>query len=146
MENRLDLAALFVKYLESRCTPEEIKRLLKHFENAENEQSLRELIQTELEFSEKDKSNHTNIDAAVSKIRTSLIKNIRQNRIETPVKRIRFYKWAKICAIWFLIVGIAGLLMYHYQAEIRNFIHPIKLYTINTKHINLCYDFSFTQY
>lgn len=133
MENQLDIANLFVKYLESRCTPEEIKRLLGYFENAENEEALRALILTELEFTEIDKKNHANIDAAVSKVRTILIKDLQQNRIETPVKKFRLYKWAKICAIWFLLIGAAGLLINHFQEGIRNFIHPVKLYTINTK-------------
>ena len=133
MENQLHIADLFVKYLESRCTPEEIKRLLRYFENAENEQALRALILTELEFTEIDKKNHANIDAAVSKVRTILIKDLRQNRIETPVKKFRLYKWANICAVWFLLIGAVGLLINHYQGSIREFIHPVKFYTINTK-------------
>jgi transmembrane sensor len=133
LENQSDIADLFVRYLESKCTPEEIKRLLRYFDKAENEQTLRVLIHTELEFTEITKRNHPNIDSVIATTRSKLIKEIKQRRKRSPTKKSRLYKWVKICAVWFLLIGAGGFMINYFQEEIRNAIHPIKFYTINTK-------------
>jgi len=133
LENQLDIADLFVKYLESRCTPEEIKRLLRYFDNAENERTLRALIHTELEFTEIDKRDHPNIDTVIATTRSNLIKDLKQGRELSLTKNSRLYKWVKICAVWFLLIGAGGLMINYFQDEIKNAIHPVKFYTISTK-------------
>ncbi|MDB5086747.1 MAG: FecR family protein [Mucilaginibacter sp.] len=133
MENQLDIADLFVKYLESGCTPEEIKRLLRYFDIVENEEVLRALINTELEFTEIDKRDHPNIDTVIATTRSNLIKDLTQSRELSTTKNSRLYKWAKICAVWFLIIGAGGLMINYFQWEIKKAIHPVKFYTINTK-------------
>ncbi len=133
MENQLDIADLFVKYLESSCSPDEIKRLLRYFDNAENEEVLRALINTELEFTEVDKRDHPNIDSVIATTRSNLIKDLKQSGELFPNKNSWLYKWVKICAVWFLLIGAGGLMINYFQEEIKNVIHPVKFYTLNTK-------------
>jgi len=133
LENQLDITNLFVKYLESRCTPEEIKRLLMYFDSGENEPTLRALIHTELELTEIHKRDHSNIDTVIATTRSNLIKELKQSRKLSTTKKDRLYRWVKICAVWFLLIGAGGLMINYFQEEIKNSIHPVKFYTINTK-------------
>jgi transmembrane sensor len=52
LEEPQKIEQLFKRYLQNRCSPEEIKLLFQYFDAEENESILKDLIRTELESSQ----------------------------------------------------------------------------------------------
>lgn len=52
MDLPIKIEILFERYLENKCSLDEIKLLSEYFAKAENESAIRSLIKTEIEFSQ----------------------------------------------------------------------------------------------
>jgi len=134
LNNSLPIVDLFVKYLQDSCTADEVKQLLKYFEREENEEVLRDLIRAELDFSHQGEITDSKEDAAILKVKSTLLNEIKQNHERHVHKRSALiYKWVKICAVWLVLGGSAVFLLNHYSDGIRGYFHPIKLLTIVTR-------------
>lgn len=117
MNNDFPLYYLFIKYLEGKCTPDEIRQLLLYFEDPEDEQVLRSLISAELGFTELDGYDSAQEDAAIAKVKSILLKKI-QDRGSKPGRkkttRWNIPAWTKIAAISFVLMMSLLLLFIKY--------------------------------
>jgi transmembrane sensor len=133
-ENQSAIIELFVKYLQDRCTPDEVKQLSKYFETEENEETLRQLISAELNFEQTGLIYDSKEDAVLQKVKTALIAEIRQKRKQqTNHKSFTFPRWLRIAALWLLISGTAAMLATHYLFKIGQISAPIKFAIIKTE-------------
>jgi transmembrane sensor len=103
---------LFKKYLENKCSPEELKSLLKEFDIEENEELLRSLIIRELEneqeigsFSEEDLRNSLtgSFNAIKSKLESEKI------NIVTPVVPLIKRNWFRLAAAAVFVLAVIGV-------------------------------------
>ncbi|MHB8205902.1 FecR family protein [Mucilaginibacter sp.] len=133
MNNPSLIVELFVKYLQDQCSVDEVKQLLKYFEIEENEEILRSLIRAELDFTHQGEITNSKEDAALLKVKSALIIEIKQGLEQHRFKRSAVIsKWLKICAVWLVLAG-SGLLIDHFYADIKSYLHPVKLMTIVTR-------------
>jgi ferric-dicitrate binding protein FerR (iron transport regulator) len=134
LNNPSPIVDLFVKYLQDRCTADEVKQLLKHFEIEGNEEILRSLIRVELDFTHQGEITNSKEDAALLKVKSVLISEIKQNQEQHRVKRLSpISRWVRICAVWLVLVGSTALLVNHFYPDIKGYFHPAKLFTIVTR-------------
>ena len=133
MNNPSPIVELFVKYLQDRCTTEELKQLLKYFEIEENEEILKSLIGAELDFAYRGEITDSKEDAALAKVKSILIDQIKQNQQQHVYVSAFFPRWVRICAVWLVLAGSAVLLFDHFYADIKGYLHPIKLLTVVTR-------------
>ena len=121
MDKHLPLYNLFVKYLEDKCSPDEIRQLLLYFDDSESEYVLRSLIKAELGFVNKDEDNEQKTDAAVNKVKSIIIKEItyrnNQESKDNSKRKFVLQNWMKIAALWLVLVTSVFLLVSRY---IRN--------------------------
>ena len=125
------IVKLFVKYLRDQCTAEEIKELSLYFENEENEAVLKSLIRAELDFAHQGAIVDSKEDAALLKIRSALLAQIKEDR--KPRRPVFIPRWLKICAVWLVIAGSTAVLAGHFYTAIEGYFHPAKLYTMVTR-------------
>ncbi|MEB0261817.1 FecR domain-containing protein [Mucilaginibacter sp. 10I4] len=134
MNNPSPIVDLFVKHLQDRCTADEVKQLLKHFEIEENEEILRHLIRAELDFTHQGEITNSKEDAALLKVKSALISKIKQNQEQPRVKRLSpISRWVSRCAVWLVLVCSTALLVDHFYTDIKDYFHPVKLLTATTK-------------
>ena len=134
MNNPLPIVDLFVKYLQDRCTADEVKQLLMYFEIEENEEILRHLIRAELDFTHQGEITNSKEDAILLKIKSVLISEIKQNQEQHRVKRLSpISRWVRICAVWLVLVCSAALLVDHFYTDIKGYFHPVKLLSLATR-------------
>ena len=125
MENYSPLVELFVKYLQDKCTPDEIKRLMQHFNSEENEVQLRQLIRAELEFTHQGQISDSKEEAILLKVKSNLITEIGEKRKD----RSRYIPaWLKIAAFWLLVAGGSGVLLSHFWRQRA----PVKFTVVKT--------------
>lgn len=124
MNNPLTVANLFVKYLKNECSADEIKQLLAYFNDEQKEETLRALIQAELGFADQDTGNQAVADAAVLKVRSALIQQLKE---KPRVKIIQFSKWRSLAAAGILLIGSTELVVNHYWHNIELYINPVKI-------------------
>ncbi|MCO5946731.1 FecR family protein [Mucilaginibacter flavidus] len=119
MNNQSSIYKLFVKYLEDNCTPEEIRQLLLYFDDGENEKVLRVLIRAELGFVENDKDSAGKTETAVNKVKSIIIKEIRDRSAHESKSRKNYSikKWLKIAALWLVLMSSTLLLFNQYIKE-----------------------------
>ncbi|MEO6521007.1 MAG: FecR domain-containing protein [Mucilaginibacter sp.] len=129
MNNPLTLAALFVKYLKNECSPGEIKQLLAYFNEKQNEETLRELIQAELGATDQNIRNQAKADAAVLKVRSTLVQQLKE---KPAIKIIQFSKWRSLAAAGIFLIGSAAFIANHYWHGIEHYIHPVKIMELTT--------------
>lgn len=122
---------LFVKYLQDRCTADEVKELIKYFEIEENEEILRSLIRAELDFAHQGEIAHSNEDAVLLKVKSALHHEIKENHEQH--RPIFITKWVKICAVWLVVACSTALLFGHFYTDIKGYFHPVKLFTMVTR-------------
>ncbi|GAA4090829.1 FecR family protein [Mucilaginibacter panaciglaebae] len=128
------IVELFVKYLQDRCTADEVKELLKYFEVEENEEILRSLIRAELDFAHQGDITNSKEDEVLLKIKSVLISEIKQNHEQDQLKRsISIHRWLRICAVWLVVAGSSAFLVNHFYTDIKGYFHSEKLYTTVTR-------------
>jgi transmembrane sensor len=115
MDKHLPLYNLFVKYLEDKCSPDEIRQLLLYFDDAESEYVLRSLIKAELGFVNKDEDIEQKTDAAVNKVKSMIIKEItyrnNQELKHNSKRKFVLQNWMKIAALWLVLITSVFLLV-----------------------------------
>ena len=128
-----NIKELFIKYLDNRCTPDEIRLLLNYYDNLEHEDVLKDLIIAELGRSSHDKANEVQTEIAVKQVRSSLIKEIKNNNHQSSEKVYSISYWFKLCAIWLLFLGIGTLFIKFYSNEIHTIFFAPKYSIVKTK-------------
>lgn len=118
MENPNPVEALFKRYLENKCTPDEVALLLGHFRAGTDEEQLRNLITEQLDAENADAAKHMQ---AVHEVYASL-----GRQITTPVRRSPMQPfmapYLRNAAIWLLVLLSAGAGLYlfkHREKETR---------------------------
>lgn len=130
--NHQSIAELFTRYLENRCTPEEIRELLIHFGTEQDEQELRTLINAELGVGHIH-AEEASVDQAILQVKAALLKQIKKSVRDRPVKRLRFPYWLRLSAIWLVLSGLAALFINYYWSDLNAFFHPVNLISTVTK-------------
>jgi transmembrane sensor len=107
---------LFKKYIDNRCSPGELKLLLKEFDEGMNEEVLKNLIRQQLEANDEWLSSDTSgleklLEESFNKIKTR-IESGNKNEI-APVVPITKRKWFRIAAaaVFILVVGTTFYLL-----------------------------------
>ena len=122
---------LFKKYLENKCSPEELKSLLKEFDIDDNEELLRSLITRELEneqeigfFSEEELENSLtgSFNAIKSKLESEKI------NIVAPVVPFMKRNWFRLAAAAVFVLAVTGVYVLVNQ-------QPVELPVANDQHI-----------
>ncbi|WP_353720002.1 FecR domain-containing protein [Dyadobacter sp. 676] len=107
MENPIPIETLFRRFLENKCTPEEVAKLLAHFRTGEDEEQLRRLIAAELDAADAGAEKY---GPAVREVYASLA-----DRIATPVRkpvRPLIAPYIRNAAVWLLVLLSAGAVLY----------------------------------
>ena len=125
MDNQSPVEDLFIKYLENRCTADEIRLLMNYFEVDQNEEMLGSMIHASLTF-ELPLGDQPLVNAAVKEVREILINEIRKDLPEKKARLHQLYKYMRIAAITLLLIGSAFALN-HYNQNIRNYFDPVKM-------------------
>lgn len=107
MNPQLPIAELFTKYLENRCSREEILQLLAYFKNAASEDELRTLIQAEL-IKDRTEDDAEKTDAVIVKVREALQEKIKKDQSRNSRN---YGRWLAIAAIWIIFTGSIGFLV-----------------------------------
>lgn len=118
MENPIPVEALFRRYLENKCTPDEVTLLLGHFRAGKDEEQLRRLIVGQLDAENADAGKHMH---AVQEVYASLTSQIIPPARHAPVRPL-MAPYLRNAAIWLLVLlsGGASLYLYkHREKEIR---------------------------
>lgn len=113
MENPSPVEALFERYLENRCTPDEVALLLGHFRAGNDEERLRQLIALQLDAENAETAKHMH---AVQEVYASLASQI------SPPARPFIAPYLRNAAIWLLVLCSAGAALYLFvdrQKEVR---------------------------
>ena len=115
LENPSPVEALFKRYLENRCTPDEVALLLDHFRAGNDEERLRQLIAEQLDAENAETAKYKH---AVQEVYASLASQI------SPPSRARPFTapYLRNAAIWLLVLWSAGAALYLFtkrQKEVR---------------------------
>ena len=121
---------LFKKYLENKCSPDELKLLLKEFDIEDNEDLLRSLIIHELEaqqeirsFSAAELTNH--LTGTFTAIRTKL--DSEKINVVAPVVPLMKRNWFRLAAAAVFVLAVIGAYLLVNQ-------HPVELPVANNQH------------
>jgi ferric-dicitrate binding protein FerR (iron transport regulator) len=121
LENPNPLEALFKRYLENKCTPEEVALLLGHFRAGNDEAQLRQLIAEQLDTENADAAKHGH---AVEEVYASLASQItpperraseRRASMHPAATRPLLAPYLRNAAIWLLVLFSAGAALYLFK-------------------------------
>lgn len=118
MENPSPVEALFRRYLENKCTPDEVALLLGHFRAGDDETQLRQLIADQLDTENADAAKHMH---AVKEVYASIASQITPPARPVPMRPL-IVRYLRNAAIWLLVLCSAGAALYvfkHREREIR---------------------------
>lgn len=122
MDNHSPLYNLFVKYLEGKCSPKEIRQLLLYFDDSEHEDVLESLIRAELGFNNSERTDERKINAAVTRVKSIIGHEIKArsnvNKNEKLKGKFNIQRWMKIAALWLVFIT-SGLLIVNYYINHR---------------------------
>jgi len=121
---------LFKKYLENKCSPEELKLLLKEFEIEDNEELLRSLITQELENEQEISSFTTeelenSLAGTFNAIKTKL--DSEKINILAPVVPLMKRNWFRLAAAAVFVLAVIGVYLLVNQ-------QPVELPVANNQH------------
>ena len=133
MEGSKNIESLFQKYLDNQCTPEEILRLLKHFDAGEDEGLLKKLIGMQSKVIDHSSGS---IEGFESLLNTSFAK-IKQaigadktKAVSRPLYKLRWFRMSAAAAVIFMISGTAFYSLYQKNATVivakKANIQPVK--------------------
>jgi hypothetical protein len=112
VETKEQLHNLLNKYLDKKCTKEEIKQLLTYFELPQNETALKAVILKYFENAAEVKPNdETKEELALRNVHFRLISEIRNYN---PNSRIKPFQWFKISAVAATILVLFSISIYFY--------------------------------
>jgi ferric-dicitrate binding protein FerR (iron transport regulator) len=118
LDSHFPLYNLFIKYLEGKCSPEEIRQLLLYFDDNANEEVLESLIRAELGFISTKGTDERMINAAVTRVKSVIIHEIKERNDSYTNKNSKGHfsirTWMKIAAIWLAFITSAFLIVNHY--------------------------------
>lgn len=120
MERNFAISQLFERYLNGACTPEEVRQLLQHFKNAQNEFELRSLIQQHL-AEDHEASSHT------ERLVDDIYRQIEQEIFSThqvPVIPLRKRIWFRTAAAAVVILFMAGTAFWFFRQQ-QAVKHPV---------------------
>ncbi|SMO33664.1 FecR family protein [Solitalea koreensis] len=100
---------LFSKYLEDRCSEQEIMLLLKYFKISEDDSALKQLILAELSRKEILDSNLPDVDQRLDLIYTNVESYIKQ-KAKSNVRAIRLWTRVAVAAVIALTISVGGYL------------------------------------
>ncbi|UKJ06764.1 FecR family protein [Solitalea lacus] len=106
------LYSLFNKYLEDRCSEQEILVLLKHFKVSEDEAVLKQLILAELSQEEILDSDLPDVDLRLDVIYANVKSHIKQNN-QSNVRTIRLWPRISVAAAIALAVTVGGYIYFN---------------------------------
>jgi transmembrane sensor len=130
MNDPLPIVALFVKYLQDECSAAELEQLFRYFDVVKNETVLRALIRAELDLTHPGEITDSKEDAALSRVRSALLVELKERLAQQPNKRqVSIPGWLKLCAVWLVLAGALGLVLDHFYA---GYVQPVKLMTAVT--------------
>jgi transmembrane sensor len=118
LENPSPVEALFRRYLENKCTSDEVALLLGHFRAGTDEEQLRKLIAEQLDADSADAAKHM---LAVQEVYASLAGQISPPAQPKPVRPL-IAPYFRNAAVWLLVLCSAGAALYlfkHREREIR---------------------------
>ena len=121
---------LFKKYLENKCSPEELKLLLKEFDIEDNEELLRTLIIQELETEQEISSFTTeelenSLTGTFNAIKTKL--DSEKINAVAPVVPLIKRNWFRLAAAAVFVLAVIGVYLLVNQ-------HPVELPVANNQH------------
>ncbi|MEO9022955.1 MAG: FecR domain-containing protein [Ginsengibacter sp.] len=109
---------LFQRYLDNKCTPDEIRILLLHFDAGEKEDLLRSLIREQSDvFNDTshipDEASKKLLDTVFSKIKNAIAGDNKEKQVQV----VPFYRhtWFRICAAAALLLAISTSAFYFLQ-------------------------------
>ena len=122
---------LFKKYLENKCSPEEVKLLLKEFDIEENESLLRSLISGELEAAQEVRSFtaeelENSLTRSFNAIRTKL--DSEKINAVAPVVPLTKRTWFRLAAVAVFVLAVTGVYLLVNQ-------QPVELPVANNQHL-----------
>ncbi|TMI62574.1 MAG: DUF4974 domain-containing protein [Bacteroidetes bacterium] len=122
---------LFKKYLENKCSPEELKLLLKEFDVEDNEESLRTLITQELEVEQETSSFTTEelqdvLAGTFNAIKTKL--DSEKINVVAPVVPFTKRNWFRLAAAAVFVLAVIGAYLLVNQT-------PVETPEANNRHI-----------
>lgn len=119
MDSSKKLKNLFQRYLENKCSPEEIRTLLQYFGGGENEKLLRELIHEQSEVSTfSDNAINPITDVVFGKIKNAIASESKANQF----RMIPFYmrSWFRSSAAAVLLFMILSSAFYFFNHKSEN--------------------------
>src|SRR5436190_3471472 len=121
---------LFKKYLGNKCSPEELKLLLKEFDVEDNEESLRTLITQELEVEQETSSFTTeelqDVLAGTFNAIKAQLDSEKRNEVALVVPLMR-RNWLRLAAAAVFVLAVIGAYLLVNQ-------HPVELPVANNQH------------
>jgi len=126
LENQPAITELFLKYLDNRCTPGEIVTLMNYFKQPGNEESIRELIRSELLEENPEADNLDDHQLILQRVRARLTEEISKSTTDKRSQVFVLPHWFRAVAFWLLITGISALLFSYYLTDIKGFFYPVR--------------------
>lgn len=131
MENKEYPEALFKKYLNGRCSPEELKTLLQYFEVPENKILLKKLIHEQLGNDDDNLYKLSSVQTAVNDVYELIrleIQKEKENAEEVKTVKLRRWKLGAV-AVWLLPVIASGIMIYFWNKTSQPQVRYQKLVT-----------------
>ncbi|MEO9021514.1 MAG: FecR domain-containing protein [Ginsengibacter sp.] len=113
MDNKKNIQRLFQRFLENKCSPEEIRTLLQYFNDGENEKFLKGLIHDQPVDSTFSDAATPITDAVFGKIKNAIASDLKKNQLRV----IPFYRrsWFRLSAAAVLLFMIFSSAFYFYN-------------------------------
>lgn len=131
MDDGKNVENLFKRYLENKCTPDEIRKLLQYFDAGENEKLLRELIHKQsVAFNDippfSDDAINPITDVVFSKMKNAIASDLKANQVRVvPFYRRSWFRASAAAVLLFMISSSAFYLFSHKKENVvaQNEIH-----------------------
>jgi len=129
LENPNPVESLFRRYLENKCTPDEVASLLGHFRAGTDEAQLRKLISEQLDADHADDARHSQ---AVHEVYASLARRITGGvrpvdggpaPAQRNALRLLMTPYLRNAAVWLLILCSAGAALYLFKHREKETLH-----------------------
>ncbi len=145
MDDQKNILELFQRYLDSKCSPDEIKNLLQYFDDGENEKLLRELIHEQSKDATfADEAFNPITDAVFGNIKNAIASDIKVNEPRIiPFYRRSWFRSSAAAVVLFMILSSAFYFFNHKTEKLiaQNEIHiPKKDISAGTSNAMLTLD------
>lgn len=124
MAHNKKLNQLFEKYLNNRCSADEIKKLVDYFNTVDNESQLRNLIKNELVQEDKGDLLESQVDAALDEVKVTIVNKLSKqehgNDTQNP------FAWLRVMSIAIVLIA-SGIFTFRSWPAIRNYYDRVKI-------------------